>query len=103
MSVDEKKEPRQGTPFQVSMAIELFNAHHYIVLEPAFQVPSAMELTPEKFHDFLSLASSPSLSDSGSPKVAFQSMQPTSKESDTSLVGSPPAPSFAQVNVKHMV
>lgn len=65
--------------------------------EPAFQVPSAMELTPEKFHDFLSLASSPSLSDSGSPKVTFQSMRPTSVEGgDTSSVGSPPAPSFAQ-------
>ena len=81
-----------------------------------FRVPSALELTPEKFHDFLSLASSPSLVDTtvtGSPDVSAKtgassgrknlqespsSGQRESRETSP-IVGSPPAPSFAQVGV----
>lgn len=65
-------------------------------------MPSALELTPEKFHDFLSLASSPALLESGSPEAA-QSNQ-TRAEDDAGgceraqVVGTSPVPSFAQVS-----
>lgn len=66
--------------------------------EPTFRVPSALELTPEKLHDFLSLASSPSLVDTGSPGSSVKS-EPASELRDEGMdcVGSPPPPSFAQV------
>lgn len=72
-----------------------------LTTELSFPVPSAVELTPEKFHDFLSLASSPAL-------VVERQSQPQSpsrasdgaKDND---MGTPPpttvAPSFAQVHL----
>lgn len=59
-------------------------------------MPSALELTPEKFHDFLSLASSPPLLDTGSPGPSDPAPEPKGEGSPLT-VGSPPAPSFAQV------
>lgn len=42
--------------------------HCVIIIEPTFHVPTeAKEMTPEKFHDFLSLASSPPLHSSIPP------------------------------------
>ena len=58
-------------------------------------MPSALELTPEKFHDFLSLTtSSPSLLNGGSPE-AVTKLETTRAED---LLGTPPPPSFAQVS-----
>lgn len=63
---------------------------------------SALELTPEKFHDFLSLASSPALLDTGSPDPALKpkpAVGPKEEAVESESVGTPPAPSFAQVCV----
>lgn len=54
-------------------------------------MPSALELTPEKFHDFLSLTSSPAITKAGSPETVVQShAEEVGKEAEQ-------APSFAQV------
>ena len=98
-------------------------AHHFsiqycllhVYSEPAFHVPTeAAEMTPERFHDFLSLASSPPLPSSFPPRPLPST--PPSQHSLTEqegLTGSdkssgeqrtendsiPSAPSFAQVNL----
>lgn len=73
------------------------------LLEPTFRVPSALELTPEKFHDFLPLASSPSLLGGGSPELVAtpttQQSNPAVEEDVAQVVGTPSAPSFAQVGM----
>jgi hypothetical protein len=62
-----------------------------IAAEPAFLVPSALELTPEKFHDYLSMASSPTVLKSGSPEAEVQEDVGHGGNNGTS------PPSFAQV------
>ena len=69
-------------------------------LEPTYRVPSALELTPEKLHDFLSLTSSPSLTDASSPKAETN---PEVKGEGNGLVVTPSPPSFAQVREKIIV
>lgn len=70
-----------------------------VFLEQMFRVPSALELTPEKFHDFLSLASSPAILKSGSPEAADTSCtEDVGGEEALQVVGTPPAPSFSEVH-----
>lgn len=95
-------------PCDVSDAIDLkFDIAFGLTLslEPTFRVPSALELTPEKFHDYLSLASSPPLS----LEVATRSSQSHAEEDAgggeavPQVDGTPPAPSFAQVSCNSRV
>lgn len=71
--------------------------------ENGFQASCASELTPEKFHDLLSLASSPSLLESVTLSMANhsgKSIQPTESSSvspENTIGSTPPTPSFAQV------
>ena len=67
--------------------------------EPVYRVPSVLELTPEKFHDFLSLTSSPSLLDAGSPEAATKSDPLEGNGEGSGTVETPLPPSFAQVGV----
>ncbi len=88
-------------------ALPLGNPERLSILYPSeytFRVPSALELTPEKFHDFLSLASSPSLVEPGSARQSQPlgtekigtSPSPLGKEN---VASTPSPPSFAQVKI----
>ena len=61
---------------------------------------SALELTPEKFHDFLSLASSPAILKSGSPGAAAADKSCTEGDvgGEALQVVGTPAPLFSQVH-----
>lgn len=85
---------------------------YVFLLEPTFRVPTeAKEMTPEKFHDFLSLASSPPLRSSMPPHplaTPLESQQSQQEREVSNGSGEhrdrcgeandvPSTPSFAQV------
>ena len=75
-----------------------------LISEPTYQVPSTFELTPEKLHDFLSLASSPSLLERRSLEGTDSHHSDSSEVKDGLTNGTAKdgnVPSFAQVSQHH--